>query len=507
MCFLAVGLAVATYVFYEPWRIANLNRDARVALERGDSMEAALIARRALQLDSGDVAASELLAVVAEIKGDPGAVALRERVVELTGPKVDALLACAATALRFGRLAVAQRALMSVPPEGKGRLDCVLLSGQLALAGGDYESAQRLFGEAARFEPNNPSHRFQLARARLGSADLLTRDGGRRDLEELAEVPQFRLPALQALVATYLASDEPLAALRAMRKLQEVPQHPFADDLVYLQLLRRTLDGAFPAALVEVEEKAALNARDAGALLVWMSAEGLASEAIDYALKKKPHVGKMQDVRPALAACYMVLGEWQPLLDATQKGPWQKADHVRHAYRARALRELGNQSVSRTEWDLATAAAARDGEALTWMAKTAKSWDWAGDEERALWALLDFAPETLWAVDRLQRKYLEEKNTLGLRRLAALLLSTDPHNETAQNDLAMASLLLGREIDRAERIATDLYKKNPRNAAIVSTYAFALFVQSGMRRPSKSLKNCRQRFSRHRRSPSITGLF
>ena len=46
--------------------------------------------------------------------------------------------------------------------------------------------------------------------------------------------------------------------------------------------------------------------------------------------------------------------------------------------------------------------------------------------------------------------------------------------ENAQNNLAISSLLLNTEPERAMKIAKDLYTKHPDNPAYVSTYAFAL---------------------------------
>ena len=46
---------------------------------------------------------------------------------------------------------------------------------------------------------------------------------------------------------------------------------------------------------------------------------------------------------------------------------------------------------------------------------------------------------------------------------------------TLQNNLAQISLLVGVDTDRARKIATNIYQKEPTNAAYASTYAFSLF--------------------------------
>src|SRR4029453_4731864 len=87
---------------------------------------------------------------------------------------------------------------------------------------------------------------------------------------------------------------------------------------------------------------------------------------------------------------------------------------------------------------------------------------------------IGISPRATWALEVLYRRYLGEKNTLGIRRVAAHLLQIDPSNERAQNDFAMSSVLLDHEADRAREMALALHRKHPENAAYASTYAFAL---------------------------------
>ena len=46
-----------------------------------------------------------------------------------------------------------------------------------------------------------------------------------------------------------------------------------------------------------------------------------------------------------------------------------------------------------------------------------------------------------------------------------------------QNNLAQVSLLLDAAPERARKIAEDLVRKEPTNAAFVSTYAYSLLTQ------------------------------
>ena len=479
---LALGIivagSVAGFFFYRPWRLDSLHRSARASFDRGDYGEASLKARRALQLDPNYVPACVTMAQVAEHDRHPDAVTWRERVLRLSGDSPDSLLAFASSALSFGKKASARAALERVPEAGRQREDYQVVAGTLALEAGDNAEAARFYENAQRINPEKAAYRLALGKAQSASDDYLTRDAGRRLLADLAADPALGAVALRTLIANHEAHEEFEAALRHTRQLVALPSHEFSDEVLRLRLLQTTGDDSFTAALAAIEQAAEDNPNHAGALLLWMSRAGLASEALDWALKRAPKVGKSPEVRPALAGCYLTLGDWPTLIVSTQSGAWKLVEYVRHAYRARAFREQGENGFARSEWTLALNTGARQTDALSWLAQMAAEWKWPDEMEQSLWALLDQAPGNRHAIATLTSRYFGKGDTAGLRRIAAHLVKSDPADENAQNDLAISSLLLGVETDRAMRMAKDLYTRHPDNATYASTYAFALHCAS-----------------------------
>jgi tetratricopeptide (TPR) repeat protein len=471
---LMIAGSITGYVVYKPWRLQTLTREARAAFARDDYTEASLKARRTLQIDSAYLPGCILLAEIAEKGHNVSAVDWRERVAVLSGGSTNSLIAHASTAFNFGKQTIAKRALNGVPEADRVRPDYQAIAGAVALGAGNVAEAERFFREAARLDPQKVEHRFNLGRAQVSSPDYFTREEGRRLLSEMGAHPEFGIAALRALIASYESHDEPLAALRESERLVREPGHTFPDEIIRLRLLRAANDKSFASALAAAQEKAAENALDAGALIVWMNSAGLASDALDWAQKRAPQVAAMADVTPALASCYLTLGDWPTLLTVTKKGPWGNIDYIRHAYRAKALREGGNQAFARTEWTFATTAAARQPQALAWLARVSLIWKWSDEAEKVHWAVLEQTPNAFWAIERLRRQYLAENNTAGLRRLSSHLIKVNPADEDALNDFAMGSLLLGKEGDKALEIARELHKKHPENVNFTSTYAFAL---------------------------------
>ena len=473
------------YIAYIPWRLESLNRAARAALDAHDYSEASLKARRALQVDPNAVDACRIMAEIGEHDHSSDAVIWRERVLHLGGETTESLIAYAAAALSFGKHGVAKSALDRVSEADRQAEPYLAVAGTLASATGDDAKAARCYAEASRINPGNAAYRLALGRAQTKSSDYTTRDAGRRVLGELAADPEFGNQALRTLVLNYESLDEFQAALRECHKLVTQPGHAFADELLRLRLQKATADEGFAASLAVVEKAAERDIASAGSLLVWMSHAGLASEGLDWALKRAPKVGEAPEARPALAGCYLTLRDWPSLLTATQTGLWKPVEYVRHAYRSKAMREQGDRAFARTEWEVATSSAARLPDALAWLARMAAEWQWPNEAEESLWAVLDQTPGATWAIDALTKQYSESDSTAGLRRIAAHLVKFDPTNEDAQNNLAVTSLLLGKEVDRSAKIARDLYDKHRDNAAYASTYALALYFQD---QPAEALK-------------------
>ena len=458
----------------KPWRLESLRKAAREAIQTGDYTGASLKARRALQIDPNYIPAYETMAEIGEHDGLPDAVVWRERVIHLKGESAETLLAFASTALSFGKISSARSALGRVPEKDHEREGFLVLAGTIALESGNHLESARLYETAARLNPEKAAYRLALGRAQSASDDYLTREAGRRLLLELATHDTFGISALRALIANCEAHEELQAALRHAHQLVKVPAHEFSDEVLRLRLMRTTEDENFPTALAETQRKAENTPNHAGSLLLWMSRAGLASEGLDWVLKRTAKLGLSSDLRPAIAGCYLTLGDWDALLTITHAGAWKPVEYVRHAYRSRAFREKSEGNFARNEWNLAINAATRQTEALSWLAQMATEWKWGDEAEQSLWALLDRAPGSKWAIETLQNAYFAQSNTAGLRRIAAHLVKTDPADNIAQNNLALASLLLNNEPDRAMKIAQDLHTKHPDNTAFTSTYAFAL---------------------------------
>jgi tetratricopeptide (TPR) repeat protein len=475
-CVVVGGGAAIGMQLYRPWRQERLMRDAREAVERGDFTVASLHARRALQNAPDDARVCGLLADILEQGQNPDAVWWRGRVAELTPGSTDALMDWARVAVKFRKHTAADKALAAVPAADRQRLDYLSMAGTVAFETGRHAEAEKHFAAALAREPGHVEHRLALGRVQVLSSDFFTREAGRTQLREIAARPEHAVAALRALITSHEASGEPAAALRESERLVAVPAHTFLDQLTRLRLLHRNEDARFAAALAELQASTATTPKNAGALIVWMGSAGLERAALEWATVREPKLGRMPELRQAIAGCHLALADWATVLKLTADGPWPQGEYVRHAYRAKAMRATGELHFARTEWNLATTAAQDRTEAIKWLSKIAAGSEWSQETEQTLWAAVDNVPDPTWAVNQLGRRFHEQRDTENLRRLATRSMNADPKNENLRNDFAFLSMLVGKDTERALIMAHELYKKHPTNAAYASTCALALHL-------------------------------
>jgi tetratricopeptide (TPR) repeat protein len=469
------GTAIGLHL-YRPWRQERLMSEARAAAERGDFAVASLNLRRALQTSPNDVRVCRLMAEILEEAQSPDAVWWQGRIAELSPGSTDAAMEWARVALKFRKYSTTEKALAVVPEADRQRIDWLTTAGSVAFESGRNAEAEKHFAAALAQQPDEPGHRLALGRVQVLSSDFFTRETGRAQLRQLAAQPEHALTALRALAASHEASGEPVAALRDIERILQTPGYTFLDELTRLRLLHRTEDERFAATLADLQSRAATVPKNAGALIVWMGSVELAREAIAWATEREPKVGRMPEVRQAVAGCYLALKDWEAALKITATGPWPQGDYIRHAYRSRALRGRGERQLARTEWNLATSAAQERPEAIQWLSRIAAGADWTDEREQALWMAVANVPDPKWAVSQLGRRFHEKRDTANLHRLATRSLAADPQNDNLRNDLAFLSVLIGKEPERALIDAQSLHRKHPDNAAYASTYALALHV-------------------------------
>jgi predicted Zn-dependent protease len=85
----------------------------------------------------------------------------------------------------------------------------------------------------------------------------------------------------------------------------------------------------------------------------------------------------------------------------------------------------------------------------------------------------------------LYRYFAKNGDTENLYRVLLHRLELHPDDRNVQNNFAQLALLLNLNIERGQKIAREVYEKEPSNPAYASTYAFALHTQGETKKAVK----------------------
>ena len=455
-----------------------LVKEARAAIAKGEYRNAALEAQRAYQIRHSDVDAMRLMADIAEQDGQYVALEWRKKILEFVPDSVPDILACASAALRFGQPQVAKETLAHDGiPTSNARYWALEASADNSL--GNMSDAEREAEEAVRLEPSNEDYQLTLASVELKTRRAEVRDAARATLEGLTKSPRLKMAAERLLIEDSVANGE----LSAARKLSEAvvsgKDSQFYDQLMYLNILKRSGDAGFQEYLGKIEAGAGLSPSDTGTLIGWMRSVGLNEQAYEWVRTLPVAVTRTAEAGPFVAWCYADTGHWQELHDLIKDANWGKSEYQRNAFLARTAEKLGN----RIEYDLASNAAmggtTGNSQAQCALAEMELEWGWSGESQRTLSDIVKSADnrEYLeWALKNLYRIYQKKGDVVQLAIVTQKMAELKPDDDIIQNNFVMFSLLTRSNLLTVLPLAEALYKRHSADPVFVSTYAYSLLV-------------------------------
>ncbi len=488
---------------FRAWQERRLVAQANALVNEGDLKRASLNARRVLQLNPQNPDGCRIMARIAEKAGLRTAVEWRRRVMDLGVANVEDLILLARDGVRYEDRVTADIAIGKLPAEAKNRADYHALMADLAFAQRDGVEMERQLSEALRLEPTNKDYILRLAAMRLGANDPSTRETGRQTLLELQKDPKLRRQATLQLAEDALRQKDFATAVNLARELDALPDKTFADRLVLLSALQVSGDPGFRALLTELENTAADDAERASAVVTWMNSHMMPAEAVEWAPKLPTAVaGRLVPI--ALSDSYVTLKDWAGLQRLVKTGNWGNVDFLRNALSARALRELGNETESAAQWREAVRKVTGNTRQILLFVETVQQWGWRPEVIELLWLAAKDPVKGDEALRSLYQYFAKNGDTQNLYRVLVHRYEAHPQDLNLQNNLAQVSLLLNADAARAQRLARDLFDKDPANPAYVSTYAFALYAKGDTK---KALATIEKLGDEQRHQPEIAGYY
>ena len=466
------------------WRQERWAQFGEASLRATDYRAASLWALRLLQADPQGRRPAQLIADVEDSAGAAAALRWRLRVAQLSPGESGALLALAKTALRLEKTDLAGRALRLIPKEDQDSLAYHSLAAAWSANSGRMAAAEVHFAACVLLEPGNPDHHINLATLRADSPRPEAARAARGELEKWAATPgPARASALRALATVLLRARDPAArdparAVALAGELVALEASP-GDPMLRLDALRQANSPGYAPAFAKQKSLAESDPNRIAALVNWMNARGMLSEARRWLAGLGPAARLPVGAQVAGADTLVNQRDWVVLRTYLAPLTWGRLDFLRVAMLLRVLREQpGDEDDFSREWQAFGNALRREPEASLMMANVTEAWGWTNEAEEFLRQTVRGANPAMRtsALGALFRLSLRQRRGDQLLTVARLQHEDDPANPALQNNFAYLSLLAGVNLDVANRISAELHARFPRDATITNTRALSLLL-------------------------------
>jgi Flp pilus assembly protein TadD len=476
-----IAIAIGTSLWfarplYKNWKQNRFLIQAQNAWAKADYTNAIFSARKVLEINPANIGACRLMAQLAEQAKSPQAITWRARVADLA-PETTNRLELARTALLFGNIPQAERALRSINPTNCNTVDFHTLSAMLALAQNNFSAAEEHCAKAAELDPKNKFARFNLAVLRSQSTNTATSDAAIQTLEELCSDPGHRRDSLRNLASAFARRKDFANAQKYSKQLLDEAPVPFDDRLIHLTILQESRSPEISAYLASLETFAAPDANNLNSLGSWLRAHRMSDEALNWLIHLPQNVRTKSSTSELIVECYFDRADWAGAQAILENEKWNDLDFVRLALLARTQRELNQKFSAQSNWRAAMNAASGRVKALYALLEMADSWRWESERTDAAWRILEQFPSERQLLAMLERTYTVSGDTHGLQKVYATMMKYSTPDAVAKNNFAAVSLLLKLQTGEAFEIARDNFARHPHDEVITSTYAYALHLQ------------------------------
>jgi len=473
------GLMVAGWFgrgAYQKYQQKHRLAQAQSFLAKGDLRNAVLCARQVLQADADNAQACQVLATVADIFHSPTALDWWQKVVTLQ-PTVENKLSLAAAGLRYQRAPFPLTAqILNQLSADTNRVAFQLTAVELACSLNQLESARQHMAVACRLEPTNQTFQLSLASLQLSSPDSTIARDARARLEKFISDTNLGPMALRSLAVDRLAQNDLAAAQKYLNQLLSNPKAALDDRLQYLLVLKKQQSAGFTDQLAKLQS-AQTNPITIAAVANWMKANGLVAGATIWLKGLPDNLASPMPVQLALADGYLMQQDWRAVREMTTHGNWGEMEYLRLAFLSHAWAQLGEGTAGNSYWRQAVAAAGKRLSALNSLLGLTQQWDLQPEQENLLWLVVGSFPSEIWAARILETHYTQAGDTMNLRRLYESESRFYPKDLKLKNNLALVSLLLKTNVPMAYQWAEAVYRQEPDDATLATTYAYALGVQ------------------------------
>jgi tetratricopeptide (TPR) repeat protein len=299
----------------------------------------------------------------------------------------------------------------------------------------------------------------------------------------------LRCQAIRELTIDAIHHHQRDASLALSKRLVQETNSLFTDRLLRLEALWETRDEGFKMEQASLQREAQSNPAKIQELIMWQLGKIPPGESLAWLRSLPLTTQTNQPVAQLEAECCVALEDWPGLQACVEKGDWGVLECVRHAFKARSLRGQGLNDAAEAAWKQAVQAANGQEASLVMLMRLAAQWNWTGEAENILWAIVKKNPDDEWARQALARVLFASGQTRSLMQLYSQQAKRNPSDLVAKNNAAMTALLLDAQELKPRQMALELYHESPTNASFAATYAFSLY-QQGKKTEALKVLNC-----------------
>ncbi|MDX1953408.1 MAG: hypothetical protein SFY81_14615 [Verrucomicrobiota bacterium] len=454
----------------------RLVRETKEYLEQKNWRGASLTLRRSLQLNPHNLEASKMMADLMEASGSPVALDWRVRVVELDPGSSEYRMDWARTAVRLRDFTAASNALSGLSSSARTNVTYHKLMGGLELALSRPEKAESHYAEALRLEPTNQLTLINLATVRLGSTNLTQAAEARGILKSLVTNKATRPMALTRLRADALYRQSTNEAIGYSRELVNEAEISIDEKMDHLRLLSRAGSPEEKPFLENLKEQATKSSAIAYSVGRWITIKQSPAAALAWLKSLPPETSSTEPVPQVMADCLILMKNWPGLLALLESGNWGESEFYRLGLTAMAQRTMGETVAAESSWRKAMRLSTRRLDRLTRLSKVAEAAGMTEERLRVLQEITESFPKERWAGEKLAQHFYAAGDTKAIHHVLSKIHSSNPADPSLKNSLAYIRLLLRTDMENAHRMAKEAYQTAPEDSAVITTYAYSLFL-------------------------------
>jgi hypothetical protein len=482
-------LAIAIFILkpferIQAWRINSSLDAAQIAMVHNQPEKAKLAARRALELNSHNRQAQEILAELAGKSSPALELEWRRQILRQNPADPDAIAAFCVAAVRGGRIGEAAEALGKWPGDKHDIRFCRAAAG-IAYASKKYREALDLYQEAIHFPQAKPSDQLLFAGLAAFSRNPTEMAEGLTVLEGLKSNPEVGPEAHRALILSAMGRkdfDIAKSQLDGWLSSGLTGINLLLGLDVYSQIDQKRFDEVVKQGFSTFKQDGEV----CGQIIEWLNRHDKWDLAVEYSKVVDPEARKSVFFKFNYGDALDRIGAWRELFDLTIGGwgqeyySWGNVDCFRIALRTRAKQKLSYSDLVDVEaaWKTCLSAAGQNYRALWTLVAFARRWSWGPEKEETLWAIARCPQGYEKAIEDLEALYQGRRDSSGLFRVAQRTLELKPDDQRASGRYALLGLLLGIDTDTlAEFARKNCEVSSNRTPEMAAAYAYSLLLK------------------------------